>query len=375
MVVNRMQIGPRSMGVIFILFGILFLGVLPQVLSPFEINLMGKFLTYAIVALGLDLLWGYTGMLSLGQGLFFGIGAYCFGMYLNLEAAGSRLPNFMSLYGVFELPWFWEPFHSPVIAIILAMVLPMIIASILGFMVFNSRVTGVYFAIITQALTAIVALLLVGQQREINGTNGITEMKTIFGYHLAEERTQLALYVASALVLGALVLFTYLLSESRFGRMLIAIRDDENRVRFVGYNPVMLKTITFAISAGIAGLAGALFVPQVGIISPQQLGILASIEIVIWVAVGGRGTLIGAVVGAILVNYGKSTISSANPDLWQMIMGGLFVIVVLVMPRGIVGSLIQGYHWARVKLGMADEMPEDTTDAPGLAADWEANHA
>jgi urea transport system permease protein len=191
MVNNRLQISYRTTGLLLVVYGILFLGVLPQILSSFEINLLGKFLTYAIVALGLDLLWGYTGMLSLGQGLFFGIGAYCFGMYLNLEAAGDRLPDFMSLYGVSQLPWFWEPFHSPVFALIMAVALPMLLAAILGFMVFNSRVTGVYFAIITQAFTAIVALLLVGQQREINGTNGLTEMKTIFGYPLADERTQL----------------------------------------------------------------------------------------------------------------------------------------------------------------------------------------
>ncbi|MBZ0293704.1 MAG: urea ABC transporter permease subunit UrtC [Anaerolineae bacterium] len=332
----------------YLVVAFVFLVVLPQALSTFQINLLGKFLTYAIVALGLDLIWGYTGMLSLGQGLFFGLGAYCFGMYLNLEAAGGGLPEFMGLYGVFQLPWFWEPFHSPVAAIILAMLVPMVIAAILGFMLFRSRIQGVYFSIITQAFTAIIALLLVGQQQYINGTNGLTEIKTIFGYTLAEPGTQLALYLVTFIVMAIVFLVLRVLVRSRFGRLLVAVRDDEDRVRFVGYNPVILKTIAFVISAGVAGIAGALFVPQVGIISPQQLDIVASIEIVIWVAVGGRGSLVGAILGAILVNGGKSTISSVNPDLWQIIMGALFVIVVLVMPKGIVGSFKSLTSWRRV---------------------------
>ncbi|HLA45862.1 MAG TPA: urea ABC transporter permease subunit UrtC [Aggregatilineales bacterium] len=322
----------------FILAGVLILIILPQILSPFQVNLLGKFLTFAIVAIGLDLLWGYTGMLSLGQGLFFGLGGYCFGMYLNLETVGDRLPDFMSLYGVFELPTMWEPFHSPVFALGAAILVPMIIAAVLGAMVFTSRIQGVYFAIITQALTAIVALLLINQQKLINGTNGITEMKTIFGYGLAEQSTQLALYLVTAVVLGVVFLLAFWLTHSRFGKVMVAIRDDENRVRFVGYNPVIIKTAVFALSAGISGLAGALFVPQVGIISPQQLGIVASIEIVIWVAVGGRGTLVGAVLGALLVNTGKSTISTEYPEIWQFFMGGLFIGVVLIMPKGIVGT-------------------------------------
>ncbi|MAS36061.1 MAG: urea ABC transporter permease subunit UrtC [Anaerolineaceae bacterium] len=323
----------------FAVTGFILLFVLPPVLSVFQLNLLGKFLTYAIVAVGLDMIWGYAGMLSLGQGLFFGLGAYCFGMYLNLEAAGERLPNFMSLYGVFELPWFWEPFRSPVIALFLAVALPMVLAGVLGYMLFRSRIQGVYFAIVTQALTAIVALLLVGQQQAINGTNGITEMKTIFGFTIGDNSTQTGLYIATVIVLGLVYIFCRMTIKSRFGRLMIAIRDDEQRLRFIGYNPALIKAIVFALSAGIAGLAGVLFVPQVGIISPKQLDILASIEIVIWVAVGGRATLIGAIVGALLVNTGKSTISTANPDLWQLIMGALFVGVVLLFPKGLVGTL------------------------------------
>lgn len=330
---------PIFQGIAFAALAIIFLFVLPRTLSTFQVNLLGRFLTYAIVALGLDLIWGYGGMLSLGQGLFFGIGAYCFAMYLNLEASGKNLPEFMGLYGVTELPWLWQPFHSPIIAIILAIVVPMIVAGLLGFMIFRSRVQGVYFSIITQALTAIVALLLVGQQQLINGTNGITEMKTIFGAKLALPATKMNLYLVTVVVLGIVYFGCRFLVKSRFGRILVALRDDENRLRFMGYNPVVVKTLVFAISAGIAGIAGALFVPQVGIIAPKQLDIVASIEIVIWVAVGGRGTLIGAILGAILVNSGKSAISTARPDIWQLIMGSLFIGAVLLFPDGLLGAV------------------------------------
>ncbi|MBC7814228.1 MAG: urea ABC transporter permease subunit UrtC, partial [Burkholderiales bacterium] len=324
---------------IFIACAFVLLVLLPIALSDFQINLLGRFLTYAIVALGLDLLWGYTGMLSLGQGLFFGLGAYCFAMYLNLEAVGDAMPEFMGLYGVTELPGFWQPFHSPVFAILMAMVVPTVLAGVVGFMIFRSRVQGVYFSIITQALTAIVALLLIGQQRLINGTNGITEMRTIFGLRLADHGTKIGLFIATVIVLGLVYLGCRWLVGSRFGRLLVAVRDDENRVRFMGYNTVVIKTLVFMLSAAIAGLAGALFVPQVGIISPKQLDIVASIEIVVWVAFGGRGSLIGAIIGALLVNTGKSAISSSYPDIWQLIMGGLFVGVVLLFPKGLVGSL------------------------------------
>ncbi len=337
-----LKLGRRNLflqSILFVICAVIFLFVLPQTLSNFQINLLGRFLTYAIVALGLDLIWGYSGMLSLGQGLFFGIGAYCFAMYLNLETVGKNLPDFMGLYGVTELPWLWQPFHSPIIALILAVVVPMVMAGLVGFMIFRSRVQGVYFSIITQALTAIVALLLVGQQQLINGTNGITEMRTIFGARLAAPDTKMALYLVTAVVLGIVFIGCQFLVRSRFGRILVALRDDENRLRFMGYNPVLIKTLVFAISAGIAGIAGALFVPQVGIIAPKQLDIVASIEIVIWVAVGGRGTLVGAILGAILVNTGKSTISSANPDIWQFFMGALFIGVVLLFPEGLLGAL------------------------------------
>ncbi|HVU10330.1 MAG TPA: urea ABC transporter permease subunit UrtC [Phototrophicaceae bacterium] len=345
MTAHRLTQGSRWIG--FIVVAVVLIVVLPDVLSDFQTQLLGRFFTYALVALGLDLIWGYTGMLSLGQGLFFGLGAYCFGMYLNLEAVGTKLPDFMGLYGVKQLPFFWEPFYSPVFAILMAMLIPALLATILGFMLFRSRIQGVYFSIITQALTSIMALLLVGQQKLINGTNGITQMTTIFGAPLSDHQTIVNLYIATVVVLGGLYVGCRFLVNSRFGRLLIAVRDDENRVRFMGYNTVVIKTAVFALSAAIAGLGGVLFVPQIGIISPNQLSIAASIEMVVWVAVGGRGTLIGAIIGAILVNLGKSTISTLNADIWQLIMGVLFIGVVLLFPKGIIGSLGDG--WNRIK--------------------------
>ncbi len=309
----------------------------PAFLSPFQIHLLGKFLAFAIVALGLDLIWGYGGMLSLGQGLFFGLGAYAMAMYLKLEASGSRLPDFMVWSGRDTLPFFWQPFASPVVAITMALLAPMALAAVVAYLVFRSRIQGVYFSIITQALTLIVSILFVGQQDLTGGTNGITDFHTIFGFSLAGSGTQLALYLATLLCLGLAYLLCSRIASSRFGRLLIAMRDDEQRVRFLGYDPVKLKTLVFTVSAGLAGLAGALFVPQVGIISPSALGVVPSVEMVVWVAVGGRGTLVGAILGALLVNAAKSSLSASFPDIWQYFLGALFVGTVLLFPTGLMG--------------------------------------
>jgi len=322
----------------FIVVGILLL-LAPLLLSEFRLSLLGKFLTFAIVAIGLDLIWGYGGMLSLGQGLFFGLGAYAIAMHMKLEAANGKLPDFMVWSGITELPWFWQPFYSPFFALAMVIVLPTTVALLLGFFVFRSRIQGVYFAIITQALTLIASILFIGQQPYTGGTNGMTNLKTIFGFSLAEQSTQVALYLVTVLSLGVVYLLCRLITGSRFGRLLVAMRDDEDRVRFLGYDPVVLKTIVFALSAALAGIGGALFVPQVGIISPAALGVVPSIEMVIWVAVGGRGTLVGAIVGALVVNWGKSFFSESFPDIWQYFYGGLFIASVLFFPHGIVGSL------------------------------------
>lgn len=320
-----------------IIIGAIFLAA-PWYLSPFRLSLLGKFLTFAIVAIGLDLIWGYGGMLSLGQGLFFGLGAYAMAMHMKLEAAGSRLPDFMVWSGIMELPWFWKPFESFWFALLMVIVVPVTVAVMLGFLTFRNRIQGVYFSIITQALTLLVSILLIGQQPYTGGTNGITNLSTIFGYPLASQDTKVGLYLITVITLIVVYIFCRLLTQSRFGRLLVASRDDEARIRFLGYNPVVVKTIVFAISAGIAGIAGALFVPQVGIISPSSLGVVPSIEMVIWVAVGGRGTLVGAIVGALLVNWGRSSFSEQFPDMWQYFLGAIFVGSVILFPRGIVGT-------------------------------------
>lgn len=322
----------------------------PIVLSDFRLTLLGKFLTFAIAAMGLTLVWGLGGMLSMGQGLFFGLGAYMFAMYLKLESAKGRLPDFMVWSGLKELPLFWQPFQLPWFAMLMALVFPALVAGILGFLVFRSRIQGVYFSIITQALTLLVSILLIGQQPITGGTNGLTNLTSIFGYPLADPQTKTTLYFVTALALVLVYIFCRQLKDSRFGRLLIALRDDEARVRFLGYNPVVIKTITFAIAAAIGGLAGALYVPQVGIISPSTMGVVFSIEMVIWVAVGGRASLVGAIIGALLVNWGRSTFSEQFPDIWQYFLGGLFIVVVLLFPQGVVGAFERSRHFVSEKL-------------------------
>lgn len=309
----------------------------PLFLSEFRLSLLGKFLAYAILALGIDLIWGYTGMLSLGHGVFFGLGAYCTAMYLKLEAAAGGLPDFMSWSGLTELPWFWKPFQYGWFALGMAIVLPVALAAVLGYLTFRSRIRGVYFSILTQALALIFVILFIGQQPYTGGTNGITNYKTIFGHYLTNPSVQTTLYLITVLFLVFTYLFCRRLTSSRFGRILVAIRDSENRLRFSGYDPVLFKVFVFALSAGIAGLAGILFVTQVGIISPAMMGIVPSIEMVIWVAVGGRGTLTGAVIGAVLVNAAKSSFSESFPDAWLYFLGTLFVLAVLLFPDGIMG--------------------------------------
>jgi len=313
----------------------------PAFLSSFRLNQLGKFLTYAIIAVGLDLIWGYGGMLSLGQGLFFGLGAYGFAMYLKLQASGGKIPDFMFWSGLTQLPWFWVPFSSAIFAICAALLIPMLLAAVLGYFIFRSRVQGVYFSIITQALTLLTSIWFIGQQAYSGGTNGITDLGSakLFGKALLSPTMQTAFYITTVLCLAGVYLLSRWLTEARFGRLLIALRDNEDRVRFLGYDPVMLKVMIFAFSAGLAALAGILFVPQVGIISPSSMGVVPSIEMVIWVAVGGRGTLVGAILGALLVSYGRSYLSESYPNVWQFFLGSLFVGSVILFPQGILGFL------------------------------------
>ena len=330
----KQSIPARNMAIsmIFIL-----LCLAPLFLSDFRINLLGKFVAYAILALGIDLIWGYTGILSLGHGVFFGLGAYCMAMYLKLEASAGKVPDFMSWSGQEVVPWFWKPFASAPFALAMAILIPSLLALIIGYLTFKNRIRGVYFSILTQALSIIFVVLFIGQQAYTGGTNGITNLKTIFGFSLASASTKLVLYYVAVLLLFAAYVFCKFIIVRRTGRVLVAIRDGENRIRFSGYNPTVYKVFVFVISAGLAGLAGAIFVPQVGIISPAGMGIVPSIEMVSWVAIGGRGTLTGAIIGAVLVNSLKSLVSESFPAVWSYFMGFAFIAVVIFMPLGLVG--------------------------------------
>jgi urea transport system permease protein len=311
-------------------------------LSDFRLNQFGKFLCFAILALGLDLIWGYCGVLSMGQGVFFGLGAYCMGMYLALQIGkesvyGSELPDFMVWTQVKELPFFWYPFKSFAGALFGAILVPVLFATIFGFLAFRSRIKGVYFAIITQALAFAAWLVFNRNETRLGGTNGLTDFKQLIGYRLSDPATQRGLYIITVLALGASYLFCRWIVASRAGNVLIAIRDSESRVTFSGYTPWVFKLFVFVVAAGLAGLSGMLYVPQVGIITPAQIGVLPSLEVVIWVAVGGRGTLIGAIVGAVAVNYGRSVLTNYFPEAWPFILGGLFVVVVTMFPDGLLG--------------------------------------
>lgn len=322
----------------FVIAAVLLFIVAPTILSDFRLNLLAKFLCYAILAVGIDLMWGYTGMLSLGHGVWFGLGGYAMAMFLKLEASGESLPDFMGWSGLQSLPWFWEPFRHAWFALPMALFVPGLLGFLLGYLIFRSRVKGAYFSIVTQALALIMGIFFVGQQQYTGGTNGITNYNTMFGMNLNNQSTQDILYDATAALLIVVMLVATWMTRSPFGRLMVAIRDDEDRVRFAGYNVAFIKALVFAVSSAIAGLAGALFVPQVGIISPANLGIVPSIEFVLLVAVGGRATIIGAVIGAVIVGWARSTLSEGYPDTWLYFYGALFVGAVVLFPAGIVGG-------------------------------------
>ncbi len=312
----------------------------PLHVSNFTLNLFGKFLAYAILALGLDLLWGYAGVLSLGHGLFFGLGAYAMGMHLMLEIGTksvyqSALPDFMVWNRVTALPLFWRPFRSTAFTLVAVVLVPALVALAFGVLAFRSRIRGVYFSIITQALALSAWLVFNRNELNLGGTNGLADFKTIFGWPLNDARTQRGLYVVTALCLVGGYLLCRWITDSRAGRVLIAIRDSETRVLFSGYSPAHYKLFVFVVSAALAGVAGALYVPQVGIITPAKIGVLPSLEIVVWVAAGGRGTLVGSVAGAIGVNWLQSWLTTRLPDLWLLVLGTLFIGVVLFFPDGL----------------------------------------
>jgi urea transport system permease protein len=310
----------------------------PLYLAPYELSLLGRFLAFGILALGISLIWGTAGMLSLGQGVFFGLGGYALAMHLKLAGADpGALPDFMQWSGLSTLPWWWEPFRLPAVAIAAIFVLPGAVAALLAFLVFRRRVSGAYFAIITQALALAASTFVISQQQFTGGFNGLTGFGSVFGFSLTDPHTQLALYWITLGALALAFVATRLLLDSRFGTVLLGIRDGENRIRFLGYNPLPFKVIAFAFAGVLAGLSGALVTLDLGVISPAMFGVVPSIEMVIWVAVGGRASLIGAVLGTLLVNFGKDWISSAFPELWLYVMGAAFIFVVTLAPSGVVG--------------------------------------
>ena len=328
---------------IFWVLLIAFVVAAPSLLPVFRLNLLGRYLSLAIVALGVDLIWGFTGLLSLGQGIFFTLGGYCVAMYLQLNSSSefpNNIPEFFALYGVKDLPFFWAPFKSPLFTLFAAWLIPALVAAILGFLVFRNRIKGVYFSILTQASLLVFFNFFNGQQKLINGTNGLkTDVTKLFGQMVGSELIQRYFFWITAFLVITAWFFSKWLIKGRFGNILIGIRDDEPRVRFTGYNPVLFKTIIFSIAGALAGISGALYTVQSGIVSPQFMTVPFSIEMVIWVAVGGRGTLLGAILGAVFINYAKSLVSEALPASWMFIQGGLFILVVTTLPQGILGWL------------------------------------
>ena len=311
--------------------------------SAYGLALFGKYLCFAILALSVDLVWGYAGILTLGHAAFFALGGYAMGMYL-MRQIGARgmyanpvLPDFMVFLNYKELPWFWQGMDWFPIAMLVALLVPGILAALFGYFAFRSRVTGVYLSIITQALTYALMLAFFRNDMGFGGNNGLTDFKELLGAPLTLDTTRAGLLMASAIALCALLVGAAMLMRSRFGLVLIAMRDAEARTRFLGYRPERYKLVVFTLSAMMAAIGGALYVPQVGIINPGEFAPANSIEAVIWVAVGGRGTLVGAVLGAVLVNGGKTLLTGALPDAWLFALGALFILVTLFLPRGLLG--------------------------------------
>jgi urea transport system permease protein len=350
---------PRAGWIALALFAVITLVLLPVMhvyvprgnplhVSNYVISLGGKVMCYAVVAVAMDLIWGYAGILSLGHGVFFSLGGYAFGMYLMREIGTdgsyhSHLPDFMVFLDWKELPWYWSGTDSILWAAVLVLVVPALVAYVFGYFAFRSRIKGVYFSIITQALTFASMLLFFRNETGFGGNNGFTDFRRILGHDITSPEMRAILFSLSALVLMLTLLLGRYLVTSKFGRVLAAIRDSESRVMFMGYNPLHYKLFIWTLSAMLCALAGALYVPQVGIINPSEMSPANSIEIAIWVAVGGRGTLIGPVIGAALVNLSKSYFTVAFPEYWLFFLGALFVMVTLWMPEGVVGL------WKRIR--------------------------
>ncbi|MDX1730363.1 MAG: urea ABC transporter permease subunit UrtC [Aurantimonas coralicida] len=366
----------------FLLLAALLIVVIPAMTDAFRLNLVGKYLTYAFVAVGLVLCWGSAGILSLGQGIFFGLGGYCMAMFLKLEASTPEataiqstpgIPDFMDWNQLTELPFFWEPFHSFGFTLLAVVLVPAILAFVIGFAMFTRRVGGVYFAIITQAIAAILTILIIGQQGYTGGVNGITDLRTLLGWDIRTDDAKTILYFVNALLLLGAIGLSMLVRNSKLGRILVALRDKEDRVRFSGYDVAAFKTFVFCFAAALAGVGGAMFTLQVGFMSPTFVGIVPSIEMVIFCAVGGRLSLIGAVYGTLLVNWAKTSFSESFPELWLFAMGALFIVVVMAFPNGLAGiftshvrPLIDRFL-RRSSAPLADRRAPDAAVAPAAA--------
>ncbi|NRB74963.1 MAG: urea ABC transporter permease subunit UrtC [Verrucomicrobiales bacterium] len=367
----------RGEAIGFIAFLVLVLVIFPLAMPVFRLNLVGKYLSFGFVAIGLVLLWGRCGVLSLGQGVFFGLGGYCMAMFLKLEASDPEstsiqstpgIPDFMDWNQLTALPWFWEPFKSLPFTILAIFVVPAVVAFIIGWAMFRRKVGGVYFAIITQALALIMSLGIDGNQGYTGGRNGITDLRTLLGWDIRTEDAQYTLYFLCVVLLALTALAAKYIINTRLGRVLVAVRDQEDRVRFSGYDVAIVRTSVFAFAAVLSGIGGAMFVLQVGFMSPSIIGIVPSIEMVIFTAVGGRLSVMGAIIGCLIVNWGKTAFSEAYPDAWLYLMGGTFISVVMFFPNGIAGlaekfprirSLIPASVTERIK-GMATKKTTKT---------------
>lgn len=338
-------LGKKSLLNFIVLVVLLFI-VMPSCLDVFRLNLLGKYLSYSFVAVGLVLCWGYGGILSLGQGIFFGLGGYCMAMFLKLEASTPEatkiqstpgIPDFMDWNQLTELPWFWIPFKSFPLTLILIIAVPSMFAYILGLCMFKRRVGGVYFSIITQAIAAILTILIIGQQGYTGGVNGITDLRTCLGIDIRTDEAKLVLYYICVMFLILALFASHLLLRGKMGHLLLAIRDEEERVRFSGYDVANFKIFILCFSAMLSAIGGAMFTLQVGFMSPSFVGIVASIEMVIFCAVGGRLSIFGAIYGTLIVNYAKTAVSENFPEIWLFAMGALFIGVVMLFPRGVAG--------------------------------------
>ena len=341
-------------------------------IPTYAMSLFGKYLCYALLALALDLVWGYCGILSLGHGAFFALGGYAMGMYL-MRQIGPRgvygnpvLPDFMVFLNYKELPWFWYGMDWFVVAMAMVLLVPGLLAFVFGWFAFRSRVNGVYLSIITQAMTYALMLAFFRNDMGFGGNNGLTDFKDILGFQVQADGTRAVLFALSAVVLALCLLISSAIVRSKFGKVLVGVRDAESRVRFLGFRVENIKLFTFVVSAMMAGIAGALFVPQVGIINPGEFAPANSIEIVVWTAVGGRGTLIGPIIGAVLVNAGKSFFTGAFPEFWLYALGSLFIFVTLFLPRGIVGTVQHGFK-ARAAMRAAADAEKGRGDVGTVA--------